>query len=80
MTERSRWRRKASFTVEASVILCVFLFLIGGFADLSLKLYGENMQQIRDYRREYLMEVPQALRIKHLGGNEYEQYRLQHNI
>lgn len=80
MQDRKKWKRRASFTVEASVILSIFLLLIGGFADLSLKLYRENIQQIRDYEKKEQMEVSQALRIKHMGGSIYEQYRVQHNL
>ena len=78
--KKSRWTRKASFTVEVSVIMCIFLVLIAGLSDLSLQLYRENMEQIRNYRKEAWIEVPSALRIRHLGGAVYEQYRIQHNL
>lgn len=75
-----RWIRRASFTVEASVILCMFLFIIAGFVDLSLKLYRESIEQIEQYQTTSVVGAPQTLRIRHLGGELYEQYRLQYNL
>lgn len=77
---KNRGARKATFTVEASVVMCIFLFVIGAFLNLSIQLYRDNIEQIKEYKKESLPEVPQALRIRHLGGNEYEQYRIQHNL
>lgn len=72
--------KKASFTIEASVVMCMFLVFIGGFLDLAIKLYREDLAQITEYERNAWVQVPQALRIRHLGGELYEEYRLQHNL
>ncbi|MCR4956810.1 MAG: hypothetical protein K6A30_09015 [Lachnospiraceae bacterium] len=70
-------KRKGTITVEASVIMVVMLLVFGNFMSMSIKLYNEIKQSAT-----YIIEPPKIdggmiLRIKHLGGELYENFKLQ---
>lgn len=70
----------ASFTVEAAVVMGVFVMIVAGFLSFGIRLYGEIINTA-----SYVIEQPtitnaKVVRMKLIGGEIYEQFSGQHML
>ena len=71
---------RASFTIEATILLGMYLLIVGGVISLSITLYEDIRQTAGNQIVESRLTNAQVVRMKVIKGELYEQYTSQYNI
>lgn len=81
---RMKWlfklKKPGSITVEATIVMAVVLFLFTLAINTSIFLYKDGVSASKRQIPKAAVSCPKLLRMKHIGGEIYEQYKQGNNI
>lgn len=67
--------KQASITVETTIVMSVVIFVFAQAINLSIYLYRDGIKTSMRQIRAPAVSCSRLLRIKHMGGDLYEQYK-----
>lgn len=73
-------KRRASFTIEAAVIMAVYIMGLGTLMNFGISLYQDVLYTTGNGINKEKITTSQILRLKHMGGELYEEYKERNNI
>ena len=73
-------KRRASFTIEAAVIMAVYIMGLGTLMNFGISLYQDVLYTTGNSINKEKITTSQILRLKHMGGELYEEYKERNNI
>lgn len=75
-----RFKRKASFTVEASIIIPIILFIFINTISLSIKLNEDVREMANREPSEQKWKVTRVLIIKYVGGEVFDEFKTKYSV